>query len=378
MYLLFLFLLVLTSCTSKSESKAMEEVIVPVTSDDMFLKLNESQFTTSNMLLDTMKTHSFTQVIKSNGMFDVPPENYASISSYFGGTVTQIKLLPGVPVKKGQILFILENPEYIQLQQDYLEAKGQQEYLRTDFERQKILAQDKITSQKNYIKAESEYTVNQVKVESLAKKLLLMGINPQELDLQSLQSTINILSPINGFVSDVEITLGSFLNPSQTALTIVNPQHLHLELNIFEKDLSKVKVGQPIKFKIQEDQQEMYDAKVHLVNKSVDLENRTIGIHGHLSDENNTEKFSPGMYVEAEIETASESKPALPQEAVIEIDNKHFVLTLINSENGNYSFEIKLVEIGASDDGYVEILNNQDFNKDTKFLTRGAFNLITD
>ncbi|MCB0686479.1 MAG: efflux RND transporter periplasmic adaptor subunit [Saprospiraceae bacterium] len=378
MYLLFLFLLVLTSCTSKSESKAMEEVIVPVTSDDMFLKLNESQFTTSNMLLDTMKTHSFTQVIKSNGMFDVPPENYASISSYFGGTVTQIKLLPGVPVKKGQILFILENPEYIQLQQDYLEAKGQQEYLRTDFERQKILAQDKITSQKNYIKAESEYTVNQVKVESLAKKLLLMGINPQELDLQSLQSTINILSPINGFVSDVEITLGSFLNPSQTALTIVNPQHLHLELNIFEKDLSKVKVGQPIKFKIQEDQQEMYDAKVHLVNKSVDLENRTIGIHGHLSDENNTEKFSPGMYVEAEIETASESKPALPQEAVIEIDNKHFVLTLINSENGNYSFERKLVEIGASDDGYVEILNNQDFNKDTKFLTRGAFNLITD
>ena len=318
----------------------------------------------------------FHQVVKANGMFDVPPENRASISSYYGGTVKNIQLLPGERVKKGQILFILENPDYVQLQQDFLEAKGQLTYLKSDYERQKNLVQDRVTSQKSYLKSESEYTVTRVRVESISKKLKLMNIDPNTLTIGNIHTTINIYSPINGYVTKVNITRGAYLNPSEVAITLVDTDHLHLELNIFEKDISKVDIGQPIRFRVQEDIGRQYEAVVHLVNKVVDPENRTIGIHGHLLNEKLSTKFNPGMYVEAEIYTTSESKKSLPQDAIVEVDGQYYVLVLESSSNGNYVFAQKEVKTGKSDNGYIEILNYQDFNINAEFLVNGAFKLI--
>ena len=238
------------------------------------------------------------------------------VSTYFGGTVKSIQLIPGQRVKKGQILFVLENPDYVQIQQDYLEAKGHLTYLKSDFDRQKNLVQDNVASQKTFLKSESEYTVTRVRLESLGKKLVLMGINPNALSIENIRTTINIHSPISGFVTHVDIAKGTFLIPSQNAITIINTDHLHLELNIFEKDLMKVKIGQPIVFKIQEDNSKEYKATVHMVNKTVDAEKRTINIHGHIIDQGQSAKFNPGMYVEAEILTTSELKASLPEDAL--------------------------------------------------------------
>ena len=368
--------LFLASCSFKNESIEMDELNLPTTTDDRFLDLSETQFESSNMMLGKMEMHSFKELIKANGTIDVPPESQAAVSSYFEGTVTQIKLLPGMAVKKGQVLFTLENPDFIQIQQDYLEAKGQLDYLRSDYERQANLVQDNIIPQKTYLKSKTDFTVTEIKVQSLAKKLELMHIDPEKLNLASIRSTIDIFSPINGYVSEVYITLGSYLNPSETAVTIVNTEHLHLELNIFEKDLPKVKVDQPIRFIIQQDDQKSYQAVVHLLKKSVDRETRTIGIHGHLLDEKLNHVLSPGMYVEAEIETSSEMRPSLPQEAVVDIDGKYFVLLFSDISHGDYSFEEKLVKIGATSDGYIEILNTEDFDENNQFLVKGAFNLI--
>ncbi|MCB0666770.1 MAG: efflux RND transporter periplasmic adaptor subunit, partial [Saprospiraceae bacterium] len=375
----FLFiplLLSLLSCSSKNKTMGMEELSIPVTADDRLVDLSEYQFAASEMMLGKIELNAFQDIVKANGVIDLPPESQAAVSSYFGGTVSQIKLLRGSEVKKGQVLFTLENPEYIQMQQDYLEAKGQLEYLQSDYERQSNLIQDNITSQKNYLKAKSDFTVNKIKVQSLAKKLKMMGITPDGLTLDSIRSTIDIRSPISGFVSEVNITLGTYLRPSEIAVKVVNTDHLHLELNIFEKDLQKVKVGQPIHFKLQQDEDKEYRASVHLLNKSIDLEDRTIGIHGHFTDREASGQFSPGMYVEAEIETSSEMKPSLPEEAVVDIDGKYFVLVFSNISHGDYSFEEKLVQIGATHNGYVEILNSEEFDQNSQFLVKGAFNLI--
>jgi cobalt-zinc-cadmium efflux system membrane fusion protein len=145
-----------------------------------------------------------------------------------------------------------------------------------------------------------------------------------------------------------------------------------------EKDLSKVHAGQPIQFSIQEDSSRQYEATVHLVNKNVDHDNRTIGIHGHLLDTKLNDKFNPGMYVEADIYTASETKASLPQEALVDVDGQFYVLVLASSSDGNQRFKKKEVKTGFSSKGYVEILNTEDFNSETEFLIDGAFNLITE
>lgn len=376
-FLILATIISLASCTSKTDQFSIEASSANSVEENVF-KLTKTQFTSSDMELGRLEMKEFHEIVKANGMFDVPPENKATISTYFGGTVKSIRLLPGERVKKGQVLFTLENPDYVQLQQDYLEAKGQLSFLKSDYERQKNLAKDNVTSQKKYLQAESDYTVMKVKLESLSKKLTLMGINPNSLVIDNIRTIINITSSINGFVTKVNIARGTFLTPSQTAIAIVDTDHLHLELNIFEKDLPKVRIGLPIRFRIQEDSSKEYEASVHLVNKTVDTENRTIGIHGHLSDEEIAQIFNPGMYVEADILTTSESRTALPKNALVEVDGKHYVLVLTNSTNEGYSFVKKEVETGSSNNGYVEILNTDDFKANSEILTKGSFNLITE
>ncbi len=374
-YLIVTALLSLAACSSKNDAATSDEMVTENSTEGAY-ELSAIQFNSSDMKLGKLEMQEFYNVVKANGMFDVPPQNRASISSYFGGAVKDIKLLPGQRVKRGQVLFTLENPEYVQLQQDFLESQGQLTYLKSDYERQKNLVQDNVTSQKNYLKSESDYTVTRARQESLRKKLELLNINPNELTIENIRATVGMISPINGYVTDVNITKGSFLNPSDVAMIIVDTDNLHLELNIFEKDIAKVKIGQPIHFRIQEDQSQQYEALVYLVNKTVDAEKRTIGIVGHLSDAKLTNRFSPGIYVQADIYTNSDSRASLPQEALVEVDDKYYVLVLDNSSDVGYSFVKKEIKKGVSNDDNIEILNAHDFNENTEFLVKGAFNLI--
>jgi len=371
----FTAILLITSCSSESENTPVEvaQGDIPVQGD---YKITANQFESSGMKLGKIEMKEFYDVVRAKGMIDVPPEYRTSVSTYFGGNVKELRLLTGEEVKKGQTLFVLENPDYVQMQQDYLEAKGQLSYLKSDYERQKNLVEDNVSSQKKFLKAESDYRVTNVKVESLGKKLKMMNIDPNSLTMENITSTIRITSPLDGFITAINITKGVYLNPSQTAISIVNTDHLHLELDIFEKDISKVKVGQTIKFKIQEEGNTEYEGTVHLVNKNVDIEKRTIGIHGHLIDDQVAKRLSPGMYVEADIYTASDSKPSLPREAAVDLDGNLYVLVLETSENEEYVFREKEIKAGASNREFIEITNTDDFTSDAQFLISGAFNLI--
>ncbi len=374
-YLIVISLLLFAACSSKNDTATSDNVTNNKSAGEVY-ELSTTQFNSSDMKLGKLEMKEFFDVVKANGMFVVPPQNNASISSYFGGSVKDIELIPGQRVKKGQVLFTLENPEYVQLQQDFLESQGQLTYLKSDYERQKNLAQDNVTSQKNYLKSESDYTVTRVKYESLRKKLELLNINPNMLTIDNIRTSVNVIAPINGYVTEVNISRGSFLNPSDVAMVIVDADHLQLKMNIFEKDLAKVKVGQTIHFRIQDDHSKDYEGVVYMVNKTVDAEKRTIGVHGHLKDEKLTNRFNPGVYLEAEIYTTSDSRSSLPQEALVEVDDKYYVLVLDKSSNENYSFIKKEVNVGVSNNDTIEILNAHDFNDNTEFLVKGAFNII--
>lgn len=374
--MLFLVLgtgLLLVSCNSSSGEDKAE----PTPPGDLSeLKVTRPQFEGSAMKLENLQDREFTQIVKANGMFDVPPENKASVSVYFGGYVKRLDLLPGQKVNRGQVLFVLENPEYLEVQRDFLEEKGKLKYLKSDYERQKTLSRDNVASEKQFLKAESDYKVASAKYESLRKKLQLMGIAPAKISEENLRSSIMVLSPINGYVSEVNINLGSFLDASDVGVELINPEHLHLELQIFEKDLPKVKEGQKIIFNLQDDPSKKYEAEVHLVGKSIEPQKRTISVHGDLVSEGEKSLFNPGMYLESEIQTAVETLASLPQEAVVNIEDKYFVLLLESEGPEGYLFRKQEVKAGPEQGGYRAILNSENLPKDAQILTAGAFNLI--
>ncbi len=365
------------SCTTKTESENTEKALEQI-SDLNIVTLTTKQFQSSDMSTGKLELHQFHQTVQANGMLDVPPQNRVSVSAYFGGYIKEIRLLPGEEVRKGQTLFVLENPDFVQFQQDFLEAKAQLAYLKSDYERQKNLVQDNVTSQKNYLKAESDFMVTQVKEQSLRKKLILMNIDPISLDITNMRTSINIPAPIDGFVTSVNFSRGAFINPEEEALTIVNTNALQLQLNIFEKDLKSVHAGQTIRFSIQDDNSATYQAKVHMVNKTVDPEKRTVGVYGIITDKLLAKSMNAGMYVEAEIYTTSVAGKSLPLDAVVEENGKHYVLLLLNKTDTDYTFEKREVKIGSAGEAYIEILNASDFKENSEFLVTGAFNLITE
>jgi len=339
------------------------------------LIVTNAQFELGKMELGTLTEQSFNNVVKANGALDVPPENKATVSAYFGGYVKSISLLQGQKIAKGQTLFVLENPDYIQVQQDFLEAKSQLSYLKSDYERQKELAANNVSSQKTFLKAESEYKMTLAKYESLKKKLQLMNINPNSVTEYNMNSTITVKSPIAGFVTSVLATKGLFLNPSDIALTIMNTDHMHVELNIFEQDLTNVAIDQDVTFRIQ-NSNTIYKAKVYLINKAIDTENRTIKVHCHFINEEDAIALTPGMFVEAEIYASSDSSLALPTNSVVSIENKSYILLKKEGSKNEITFERVEVKPGQINGNYIEILNARDFKSDDQFLINGAFNLI--
>jgi membrane fusion protein, heavy metal efflux system len=372
--LLSLFMIALVSCNSKVKSEAAATEMTTENSDQDEVIVTETQFTSGAMELGKITMQEFTTVVKANGMFAVPPENQADVSAYFAGYVKDIRLLPGDVVKKGQVLFTIENPEYLQVQQDFLEASGRLNYLKSDYERQKELMEDNVTSKKSFLKAESEYTVTMAQYQSLKKKLSLMNINPNTLSGENIRSVISVLSPLSGYATTINAGKGMYLNPSDVAVTVTNTDDLHIELKIFEKDLPMVKVGQEINVRLQNEMNQVYKGKIHLVNKAINTQERTVDVHGDLVNEEETKLFAPGMYIEAEIQTTSAQHPALPTEAVANIDNDYFVLV----KKADTTFKRVLVKIGTTNNGFTQILNTNEFDQNAEFLTKGAFNLITE
>src|SRR5690606_27895570 len=191
--------------------------------------LTQRQFETSAMKLGTLQPYTFGSSIKINGVIDVPPEGRAEISNYYGGYVRNLSLLTGQAGKKGELLFSLENPEYGQMQQDFLETKSQLAYLKSDFERQQTLSEENIACQKNFLKAQADHQAALAKVEGLRKKLALLNIKAEAVTPENLSSHVSIYAPFSGYVTEVNIVNGAFLSPAAIAIKLINTDHIHLD-----------------------------------------------------------------------------------------------------------------------------------------------------
>jgi cobalt-zinc-cadmium efflux system membrane fusion protein len=368
-----LFLLI--SCNSNHETSSdIQTNITPATENSNEVIVTKEQFRSAEMSLTQIDTAVFYDVVNTKGYLDVPPDKKAFVSTYLGGYVKHINLLSGEKVKKGQILLTLVNPEYLELQQSYIEVKEQLSYLKAEYERQQNLAKENIASRKYLEKVKSDYNQSLAKFNSLKEKLKLLNINTSEVENNHLTSEISLPAPISGNIVELNASLGKYMSPSDIILSIVNTDHFHLELSVFEKDILKIKKGQIIRFRIPNTGNKIYTGSVFLKSNAVNSKNRSILVHGHL-DQNNPE-FITGMYVEASILTRKSVAPSLPAKAVVESDGKSFILVLKSENQDQLIFEKKLIKTGRHSENNIEVLNNEIINNDVKVLMNGAFYLL--
>jgi cobalt-zinc-cadmium efflux system membrane fusion protein len=374
-FLFFLVVPILISCNTGKHNDASRQA-----ADSMMytgiITVTRDQFALADMKLGTLHSYNDAEEITANGYLDVPPENKVRIGTFLGGYIKSIDLIPGDRVRKGQDLVVLENIEYLKLQKDYLDAKEQLDYLRSVYESQKALAEEKISAQRNYLEARSNYNRMLITFESIARQLQLINIDPNEVHAETLVSSIRLISPIDGFITEVKAVKGMFVNPSDVICEIINTDHMHLELKIFEKDLPSIQKGQAIEFRIPDVKSEVCMGEIIMIGKKVEENDRTIMVHGHISDCHGL-RLVPGMYVEAKILTKAHTLNGLPIEALVTEDDKHFIFMQRPWEKDQYVFEKVGIKVGKISEYWFEVQDTTSCKLDSKtpVLVKGAYYL---
>lgn len=341
---------------------------------DGLIQVTETQFRTNGMQLGKLEAKAFPITVAVNGTIDVPPENRAVVSATMGGYIKTTPLLQGDVVKKGQLLVTIENPEFVRMQQEYMEVHQQLTYLKAEFDRQQTMKAENITSQKSYLQAESAYKSAVAKHTGLSRQLQLLHISPSQVAQGNISSVASIYAPISGSISRVNVTRGTYVSPAMAILEIIDNEHVHLELSVFEKDIMSIKKGQEIEFKIPEASEETFKAEVYLVGAAME-DDRTIKVHGHLMDESEN-NFLTGMFVEAAIITSSKNEKALPNDAVVMVEGNAYVMVLDRLEGDVYYFREQQVQVSGTTSEFTAMEPNDVFTSETQFLTKGAFGLL--
>ncbi len=310
---------ILYSCGNKSE-KAVEE---HHEEEEGKVELNNAQFKSAGIEFGKVELKNISSTISVNGVLDVPPQNMVSLSALMGGFIKSTILLQGMRVKKGQVIATIQNTDFIQIQTEYLENIQKLKFLELEYKRQEELSKENVASAKIFQQASSDYNSLQATIGGLEEKLKILNIDPTTLTKSTIRSIVNIYSPINGYVTTVNINIGRFVNPQDVICEIVDTEHLHAELTVFEKDISKIKIGQKLRFVLVNESGKERTASIYLINHQISPE-RTIRVHAHIDTED--PNLMPNMYLKALIEIGEGNKTtALPEKAIVNVGDKFYI-----------------------------------------------------
>jgi membrane fusion protein, heavy metal efflux system len=359
------YCVLLVACGSK---KAAESVAETNETSENIVTLTEAQLQNADLEIGKLEQRNISSTLKVNGQIDVPPQNLVSVSMPLGGYLKTTKLLPGMHVRKGEIIATLEDQQYIQLQQDYLMVKSKIAFTELEMQRQRELNASKASSDKVTQLAELEYNTQKIILAALSEKLKLININPQNLSENNLSKSVNLQSPINGFVSKVAVNIGKYVTPSDVLFELVNPSDIHLNLKIFEKDLRQLAIKQKLVSFTNNQPERKHPCEIILISQNIS-ENHSADVHCHFLDYDKT--LLPGMYMNAEIELRNKSCQTLPEEAIVSFEGKNYVFIA----NNKTQFVMHEVEVGNKENGFVEIKNSETIDNQA-IVRKGAYTLL--
>ena len=302
------------------------------------------------------------------GKIDVPPQSTISLSFPLGGYLKSTKMLPGMRVRKGQVLAELEDMQFIQLQQDYLTARAKFELAESEYVRQKDLNESKAASDKVFQQARAEMETQRILMNALARKLEVIGIAPKKLTPDNISKTVPILSPIDGFVSKVNVNVGKYTAPTDLLFELVDPKDIHLALSVFEKDLNALSIGQRVTAYANADPSKKFAAEIILIGKSL-TDDKMAEVHCHFDQY--SASLVPGMFMNGEVSVESKKALAVPEDAVVRWENRSCVFF----ESASGKFEKVEIEPPAVRDGFQQI-GGKGIDAGSRIVVRNAYSLL--
>jgi len=358
------------------------------------VSLTEQQMSAISLKLVAIENKKMSISVKASGDLEVSPQDKADISSIVGGIVKNIYVIEGDNVRKGKILARIEHPDIIQMQQDYINNLNSLQFLEQEYNRRKILYEEKVGSGKEFQRITAEYRNSKANLKAQKMKLKMLGLNVSSIENGNLSSSINIVSPLSGKVGKVETNIGAYAAPLTKLIEVVNNEELHADVMVFEKDIRKIKVGQTLNFTTSSLEGQEFSGKIHAISPV--FESNPKAIHVHAEIDNKSKILIPGMYIHGQIITDDVLTNVLPEKAIVVEDEKSYIFIKTegkehaHDEKGNHENEgdnhdeskmtFKMTEVitGISNNGFTEIKLLEELPKNTLIVGDGAYFLLAE
>lgn len=371
-FFLALFAVILTSCNEKKAEETHEEE-----KSQTEATLTETQYKTVGIETGFVENRNLNKIIKANGYTTVPPQNSAEVSTLIGGTVKDIYVLEGTFVNKGKVLATIQNLEVIEMQEDYHSATANVEYLQLEYNRQKTLSDENVNPRKTFQEVKAKLAAERARAQAAKNKLEALHVGTK-----GSSSLVPIVAPISGYVGKISIAKGAFAQTGVSLFEVVDNSQMHLDLNVYEKDLGSISIGQVIDFVLTNQSNKSIKGKIFGINKSFSNESKTVAVHAKI-DPADAKDLISGMYVSANINIVNATVPALPKDAVVRNADKYFVFVQEeehkNEKTKEKEIHFKAIEVipGTTDLGFTEVKFVDRIESDAKIVTKGAFYLLS-
>ncbi|WP_018480035.1 efflux RND transporter periplasmic adaptor subunit [Pontibacter roseus] len=342
-------------------------------------ELTEEQYQVAGITLGKPQLRNLSNTLTLTGKLDLPPQNMASVTAPLGGFIRKTQVLEGTYVKKGDLLATIENPEFVTLQEDYLKEKNRLDYLELEYKRQQELHEEQVSSAKTYQQTVAEYRSVQTRVQALQERLAIIGITNGSLRSGKIRRILPLHAPLEGYITYVKADVGQYVAPTDVLFRIADTDHLHVELTVFEKDLTSLRKGQVVRYSLPGESAAQREATIFLIGKEISPE-RTVQVHAHMEEED--KDLVPGMYVQAQVALDDKQVLALPETAVVQENNTSFVFLYTGQEQeGNAlmkKFRMVPVVRGVEQGGFVQVALPAGVDTATgNFVTKGAYSLLS-
>ena len=333
--------------------------------------LTQTQIKTVDIRLGHIEQKALTATLKANGVLSVPADHQAKVSTIYTGIIQSVKVEIGTYVHKGQVIATISNPDFLQQQQRLLTINSQIELAQQELDRQQILYEGNAGTGKNLQAATTQLRTLRTEKAALEEQIRLMGLNPKTLTNEGMQSTLAVVAPISGNISAVYTNNGAYVDASTPIVEIIDNSSLHLHLQVYERDLPYIKVGQQVHFNPTNNTSREYDAQVYNIAASFENESKSIIVHCHI--EGDKQGLISGMNVTGVISLDKETAPAVPNDAIVEDSGKSYIFVITHTDDKETTFEKIEVAKGASESGYTAIAPVKPIAPEQTIATKGAF-----
>lgn len=366
-------ILIMVGCGDNN--KASQEAVLEETESEMVTEamLSAQQFKALGMEIDTLQKRNLEGFITANGRLEVPPQNEAVVTSVFGANVSKILVIEGEQIKAGQVIAYISHPNLIQKQTDYLNAFHQYDLQKKEFARQKKLYDAGVGSGETYQRAESALNNSQSSMLGLESQLRLLHLTPERIQQGQISQRIPVISPIDGAIHKVHVKTAQYVEAQNPMFEVVNIEHVHADLLVYEKDAFKVKVGQQVNFTVESSPGKELEATIIAVGKTFETDPKAIHVHAEIDQK--PEGLIPGMYVQGRIIVDSNMAVALPESAVAK-EGETFVVFTAEREGEAWSFKPIEVIPGITTGSWTKLEFLNPIAPNTKFAYNNAYYLM--